>query len=111
MLELRPRLIQHAVPALGLVLCVASIGAARQCCVATATFGAESFFGDLLKVYMPRRTCMYRADEVIGRHISRFYTPEDMQRGTPDQQLKIATASPWILTSSWKRCVSWEPTG
>lgn len=32
----------------------------------------------------------YRADEVIGRHFSQFYEPEDRAAGTPTRALEIA---------------------
>ena len=34
----------------------------------------------------------YRADEIIGRHFSIFYTPEDRDRGVPVRALEIAAA-------------------
>jgi len=32
----------------------------------------------------------YRAEEIIGAHVSRFYTPEDLARRHPDHELEIA---------------------
>jgi PAS domain S-box-containing protein len=32
----------------------------------------------------------YRADEIIGRHFSIFYTPEDIAAGLPERELRIA---------------------
>lgn len=34
----------------------------------------------------------YRADEIIGRHYSRFYQPEDRERGKPQRMLELAAA-------------------
>ena len=34
----------------------------------------------------------YEADEIIGEHFSIFYTEEDVQRGRPEEQLRVATA-------------------
>jgi PAS domain S-box-containing protein len=34
----------------------------------------------------------YQADEIIGRHFSVFYTEEDVERGRPEEQLRIAAA-------------------
>jgi formate hydrogenlyase transcriptional activator len=34
----------------------------------------------------------YRADEIIGRSFSCFYTPEDIERGIPEESLRLATA-------------------
>src|SRR5947209_1522385 len=34
----------------------------------------------------------YRADEIIGRHFSIFYTPEDVLGGKPEQEMAIARA-------------------
>jgi PAS domain S-box-containing protein len=39
--------------------------------------GAERLFG-------------YRADEIIGLHFSRFFSPEDIRNGQPEHELKIA---------------------
>jgi PAS domain S-box-containing protein len=46
-------------------------------CVATWNAGAERIKG-------------YTAEEIIGQHFSRFYTPEDLQGGKPGQELNIA---------------------
>ena len=35
----------------------------------------------------------YRADEIIGQHFSRFYTPEDRQAEIPSKALRIAAAN------------------
>jgi PAS domain S-box-containing protein len=34
----------------------------------------------------------YRADEIVGEHFSRFYTEEDVERGHPEQELRVAAA-------------------
>jgi len=39
--------------------------------------GAERLFG-------------YRADEIIGQHFSRFFSPEDGRSGQPEHELKVA---------------------
>jgi PAS domain S-box-containing protein len=39
--------------------------------------GAERLFG-------------YRADEIIGQHFSRFFSPEDIRNGQPEHELKMA---------------------
>jgi PAS domain S-box-containing protein len=36
----------------------------------------------------------YRADEIIGRHFSAFYTPEDRAAGLPDRDLERARLEP-----------------
>jgi PAS domain S-box-containing protein len=33
----------------------------------------------------------YKAEEITGEHFSRFYSQEDIERGKPDQDLKMAT--------------------
>ena len=33
----------------------------------------------------------YRADEIIGRHFSCFYPAEVVERGTPEEEIKVAT--------------------
>jgi PAS domain S-box-containing protein len=35
----------------------------------------------------------YREEEVVGQHVSRFFTPEDVESGEPMRQLRIATAA------------------
>src|SRR5262249_28056252 len=35
----------------------------------------------------------YTAEEIIGRHFSQFYTPEDRQAGSPTRSLSIAAAT------------------
>jgi rsbT co-antagonist protein RsbR len=32
----------------------------------------------------------YRGDEIVGRHFSTFYTPEDVSSGKPDRELEMA---------------------
>ena len=32
----------------------------------------------------------YRAEEIIGQHVSRFYAPEDVEAGKPDRDLEVA---------------------
>src|SRR4051812_34797652 len=34
----------------------------------------------------------YRAGEIIGRHFSTFYPPEDVAAGKPDRELEVAAA-------------------
>jgi PAS domain S-box-containing protein len=34
----------------------------------------------------------YSAEEIIGEHFSRFYTEEDVERGHPEEELRIAAA-------------------
>jgi PAS domain S-box-containing protein len=34
----------------------------------------------------------YQASEIVGEHFSIFYTDEDVERGRPEEQLRIATA-------------------
>ena len=34
----------------------------------------------------------YRAEEILGQHFSRFYPPEDIDRGTPQRDLDVVTA-------------------
>ncbi|HET6323299.1 MAG TPA: ATP-binding protein [Planctomycetaceae bacterium] len=35
----------------------------------------------------------YQSDEVVGQHFSRFFSPEDIQSGQPEQELEIARAA------------------
>jgi PAS domain S-box-containing protein len=44
----------------------------------------------------------YKADEVIGRHFSLFYTPEDRQRGIPALALDTARTSGQFETEGWR---------
>jgi PAS domain S-box-containing protein len=44
----------------------------------------------------------YRADEIIGQHFSRFYTPEDMQLGKPGRALRIAVAEGRYEKEAWR---------
>ena len=45
--------------------------------ILTWNTGAEAMFG-------------YTGDEIIGRHISILYTPEDLAKGEPNRELQIA---------------------
>ena len=44
----------------------------------------------------------YSADEVIGTNFSRFYSPEDVSRGIPHQELAMAAASGRIESERWR---------
>jgi len=35
----------------------------------------------------------YRAGEIVGKHFSRFYIPEDVQARKPEQELETATTT------------------
>ncbi|MGB2619009.1 MAG: PAS domain S-box protein [Candidatus Acidiferrales bacterium] len=57
--------------------------------VATWNAGAERLKG-------------YRADEIIGQHFARFYTREDIERGKPDDELKIAASQGRLEDEGWR---------
>jgi PAS domain S-box-containing protein len=57
--------------------------------VATWNTGAEQMKG-------------YSADEIIGEHFSRFYTPEDIAEGKPQQALDIAAAQGKYVDEGWR---------
>src|SRR6185436_2456636 len=44
----------------------------------------------------------YRADEVLGTHFSRFYTPEDVRAGRPDRELHTAAAHGKVEDEGWR---------
>ncbi len=44
----------------------------------------------------------YRAEEIIGKHFSCFYTPEAIQRGLPEEELKKATQDGRFEDESWR---------
>ena len=44
----------------------------------------------------------YTADEIIGEHFSRFYTPEDRDAGVPQQVLKRVTETGRFTTEAWR---------
>lgn len=44
----------------------------------------------------------YTADEIIGKHFSIFYTPEDLEDGKPAKELKIATATGVYEEEGWR---------
>jgi PAS domain S-box-containing protein len=49
-----------------------------------------------------RNTKGYQAEEIIGRHFSVFYTREALDRGWPDQELKIAAAEGRLEDEGWR---------
>jgi osomolarity two-component system sensor histidine kinase TcsA len=57
--------------------------------VATWNAGAESFKG-------------YRAEEIIGRHFSVFYPPEDAAAGKPANELAVAAADGRLEDEGWR---------
>ncbi len=44
----------------------------------------------------------YRAEEIIGEHFSRFYPPEDVQRGKPEQELRAALTEGRFEDIGWR---------
>jgi PAS domain S-box-containing protein len=44
----------------------------------------------------------YRADEILGRHFSVFYTPEAVQSGWPQQELEYATREGRFEDEGWR---------
>lgn len=51
--------------------------------------GAERLFG-------------YHAGEIIGQHISRFFTPEDVSTGLPEHELAAALADGHVESNCWQ---------
>ncbi len=46
----------------------------------------------------------YKADEIIGQHFSRFYLREEVERGKPQEELKIAAEAGRFETEGWRIC-------
>jgi PAS domain S-box-containing protein len=44
----------------------------------------------------------YRAEEIIGQSVARFYTPEDIERGHPEDLLKKAEAEGQAEDEGWR---------
>ncbi len=44
----------------------------------------------------------YRQDEIIGRHFSCFYPPEDVHRGIPDRELRVAAEEGRFEDEGWR---------
>jgi len=44
----------------------------------------------------------YEANEILGQHFSRFYTQEDIDRGKPDNELKVAKAEGRYEEEGWR---------
>ena len=44
----------------------------------------------------------YTAQEIIGAHFSRFYTPEDQARGHPDHELRVAVRDGRYEEEGWR---------
>src|ERR1700683_2974525 len=57
--------------------------------VLTWNAGAERFKG-------------YRAQEIIGQHFSKFYLPEALARGLPEQELEIASRTGAFEDEGWR---------
>lgn len=45
----------------------------------------------------------YRAEEIVGQHLSRFYTPEDLQRGYPATLLAQAEREGFVENEGWRQ--------
>lgn len=44
----------------------------------------------------------YRADEIVGSHFSRFYSPEDVRTGLPQRLLETAVAERHVEAEGWR---------
>jgi formate hydrogenlyase transcriptional activator len=44
----------------------------------------------------------YQAEEIIGQHFSRFHTPEDVTRGKPQEELRVAAALGRYEEEGWR---------
>ena len=44
----------------------------------------------------------YRPEEIVGQHFSRFYTPEDIARRHPEDELRIARAEGQFQEEGWR---------
>jgi rsbT co-antagonist protein RsbR len=44
----------------------------------------------------------YRSEEIIGQHFSRFFPSEEVQRGRPEMELKVATAEGRSEDEGWR---------
>ncbi|MCG2595672.1 PAS domain S-box protein [Ramlibacter sp. XY19] len=44
----------------------------------------------------------YRADEIIGRHFTVFYTPQDLEAGKPEAELATARAEGRVEDEGWR---------
>ena len=49
-----------------------------------------------------RRIKGYEAHEIVGRHFSVFYPPEDIQAGKPDRELQAAVAEGRLEDEGWR---------
>lgn len=44
----------------------------------------------------------YLAEEIVGQHVSRFYTPEDLKTGKPARLLKLAESEGRVEDEGWR---------
>jgi len=44
----------------------------------------------------------YSTEEIVGQHFSRFYPPEDIERGTPQRDLDVVTANGRFEDEGWR---------
>ena len=44
----------------------------------------------------------YRAEEIVGKHFSRFYAQEDIEQGKPEFELKIAASEGQFEDEGWR---------
>lgn len=44
----------------------------------------------------------YTEDEIVGKHFSIFYPPEDVEAGKPDWELKVAAAADRVEDEGWR---------
>jgi PAS domain S-box-containing protein len=47
------------------------------------------------------RTFGYPEAEIVGQHFSRFFTPEDVPKGLPEKELRVATTTDRANDDRW----------
>jgi PAS domain S-box-containing protein len=52
--------------------------------------------------YGARQIKGYQPEEIIGQHLSRFYPAEDIERGKPEYELKMASARDQFEDEGWR---------
>ena len=52
--------------------------------------------------YGAERTHGYRAEEIVGRHLSCFYVPEDIARRVPEEHIQCVAKNGYLAGEGWR---------
>lgn len=73
-----------------------------ECVPDSAMFMLDPRGRVLIWNYGAERTNGYRAEEIVGRHVSCFYVPEEIARKVPEEHIQCAAKNGYLAGEGWR---------